>query len=301
MSMTASQPLQLEAEGNGFLIYTSTSDADGTLGGLERQGRGERFQATVRAAISDAVWCSSDPLCSSGVTSLSESLNLAACHSCLLLPETCCEHGNQSLDRAALIGDGIEKRRRASSTAWGHSRMSARGPRMVPAALPAATRRSAEIQVYDAIAGVGIYIDDIYYGTTFGGLPRETLDTLDQHAAVPAAVEDRDLASGRQARPEPPQIMARLFLLGRRGDRMDGEPARIPVGREPLDDSALSRRVPAFEDEDRRLLMNDMRDLDAFKARLEAGDGLDVITVEGLAGFVVAEVDRHARTLRHAG
>lgn len=92
----------------GFLIYTSTSDADGTLGGLERQGRGERLEETVRAAISDAVWCSSDPLCRSGVTSLSESLNLAACHSCLLLPETCCEHGNRFLDRAALVGDGIE-------------------------------------------------------------------------------------------------------------------------------------------------------------------------------------------------
>lgn len=90
----------------GFLIYTSTSDADGTLGGLERQGKGERFDATLRSAIKDCVWCSSDPLCRSGVSSLSESLNLAACHSCLLLPETCCELGNRFLDRGMLVSDG---------------------------------------------------------------------------------------------------------------------------------------------------------------------------------------------------
>jgi hypothetical protein len=91
---------------SGFLIYTSTSDADGTLGGLERQGKGERFEATLRSAIQDCVWCSSDPLCRSGVSSLSESLNLAACHSCLLLPETCCELGNRFLDRGMLVSDG---------------------------------------------------------------------------------------------------------------------------------------------------------------------------------------------------
>jgi hypothetical protein len=90
----------------GFLIYTSTSDADGTLGGLERQGGGDRFEATIRSAIQDCVWCSSDPLCRSGVSSLSESLNLAACHSCLLLPETCCELGNRFLDRSMLVSDG---------------------------------------------------------------------------------------------------------------------------------------------------------------------------------------------------
>jgi hypothetical protein len=90
----------------GFLIYTSTSDADGTLGGLERQGRAERIETTVRLALTDCVWCASDPLCRSGVSSLSESLNLAACHSCLLLPETCCEFGNRYLDRSALVGAG---------------------------------------------------------------------------------------------------------------------------------------------------------------------------------------------------
>jgi hypothetical protein len=89
----------------GLLIYTSTSDADGTLGGLERQGRSERFTQILRAALEEVSWCSSDPLCQNGISSLSESLNLAACHSCLLLPETSCELGNRFLDRALLVGN----------------------------------------------------------------------------------------------------------------------------------------------------------------------------------------------------
>jgi hypothetical protein len=94
----------------GLLIYTSTSDADGTLGGLERQGKSERFTHIVKAALEEVTWCSSDPLCQTGISSLSESLNLAACHSCLLLPETSCEIGNRFLDRAVLIGNAASGR-----------------------------------------------------------------------------------------------------------------------------------------------------------------------------------------------
>ena len=41
------------------------------------------------------------------------------------------------------------------------------------------------------------------------------LDALDHDAAVPAAVKDRHMATARQARPEPPEIMPRK--LARRG------------------------------------------------------------------------------------
>ena len=34
----------------------------------------------------------------------SDSLNLAACHACGLLPETCCEERNAFLDRGLVIG-----------------------------------------------------------------------------------------------------------------------------------------------------------------------------------------------------
>jgi hypothetical protein len=88
----------------GVLIYTSTADADGTLGGLVRQGRAERMAALVRSAIEAMEWCSSDPLCMNGISSLSGGTNLAACHSCVLAPETACEHFNRFLDRAMLVG-----------------------------------------------------------------------------------------------------------------------------------------------------------------------------------------------------
>lgn len=84
----------------GFLVYTSAPGSDGTLGGLSREGRPERFEATFLQAVEDTRWCSADPLCSDGLASLFDSGNLAACHSCCFLPETSCEHFNLYLDRA---------------------------------------------------------------------------------------------------------------------------------------------------------------------------------------------------------
>ena len=43
----------------GFLIYTATSDADGSLGGLCRQAETERFEKTFMNAIENSRWCSS--------------------------------------------------------------------------------------------------------------------------------------------------------------------------------------------------------------------------------------------------
>lgn len=88
----------------GFLIYTSAPDSDGTLGGLSREGRSGRVDSTLMQAVKDLEWCSSDPLCSSEISSFSDNLNLAACHSCSFLPETCCEHFNRYLDRGMVAG-----------------------------------------------------------------------------------------------------------------------------------------------------------------------------------------------------
>ncbi len=90
--------------GAGVLIYTATSDADGTLGGLERQGRAERIAATVRDAIRAARWCSSDPLCIEGRMVTRGDCSIACCHACLHAPETSCEEFNRFLDRALLVG-----------------------------------------------------------------------------------------------------------------------------------------------------------------------------------------------------
>ena len=88
----------------GLLIYTATSDSDGTLGGLQRQGEAQRIQRAVKAAIAAMEWCSSDPLCIEGMIAGSDRLSLAACHACVLAPETACEHYNRFLDRAVLVG-----------------------------------------------------------------------------------------------------------------------------------------------------------------------------------------------------
>lgn len=88
----------------GLLLYTGTTDSDGTLGGLSRQSRPNRIQAVLDGALRSLQWCSSDPMCLSGIQATSEALNLVACHSCMLAPETSCEEFNRFLDRAMLVG-----------------------------------------------------------------------------------------------------------------------------------------------------------------------------------------------------
>lgn len=89
---------------SGFLIYTATSDSAGSLGGIVAQVESGTLAASVRRALDRMSWCSADPLCVESDTSGTDNLNRAACHSCVLLPETSCEEFNTLLDRALLIG-----------------------------------------------------------------------------------------------------------------------------------------------------------------------------------------------------
>jgi hypothetical protein len=88
----------------GLLVYTATSDSAGSLGGLVAQGEPELLHRTVRSALRRAEWCSADPLCMEADASGTSGTNLAACHACVMLPETSCEHNNILLDRALLVG-----------------------------------------------------------------------------------------------------------------------------------------------------------------------------------------------------
>lgn len=83
----------------GILLYTAAGDADGTLGGLVSLGRAGTLERIVAAAIDDGRWCAADPICVESDGQGPESLNLAACHACGLLPETSCELQNRYLDR----------------------------------------------------------------------------------------------------------------------------------------------------------------------------------------------------------
>lgn len=89
----------------GFLIYTASSDAAGSLGGVCALGEGTRLESALAEAINCAAWCSADPLCLESDAAGTDGLNLAACHACVLLPETSCERSNTLLDRAFLVGE----------------------------------------------------------------------------------------------------------------------------------------------------------------------------------------------------
>jgi hypothetical protein len=89
---------------HGLLIYTASGDSEGTLGGLVRQGDPARLPLSVLSALRKSQWCSSDPVCIESTGQGIDNANLAACHGCVLLPETSCEEGNRLLDRAMLIG-----------------------------------------------------------------------------------------------------------------------------------------------------------------------------------------------------
>ena len=88
----------------GILIYTASGDSEGTLGGLVRQGRPDAFPRIFKKAVNYARTCSNDPVCIMSHGQGRDSLNLAACHACALLPETCCEERNSFLDRGMIIG-----------------------------------------------------------------------------------------------------------------------------------------------------------------------------------------------------
>ncbi len=96
--------LYFEEDMAGVLVYTASGDSAGSLGGVVAQSRPGRLEAGVAEAIRRAAWCSADPLCVEADAQGVDSLNLAACHSCVLLPEVSCEQGNRFLDRALLIG-----------------------------------------------------------------------------------------------------------------------------------------------------------------------------------------------------
>lgn len=64
----------------------------------------ERLGSALAEGLQRLSWCSSDPVCIESRGSGADALNLAACHACVLAPETSCEMNNCFLDRALLFG-----------------------------------------------------------------------------------------------------------------------------------------------------------------------------------------------------
>lgn len=97
--------------GYGVLLYTASPDAEGTLGGLVEAA--DRIDRYLRQAVDLGRLCSNDPVCAQHQADRREEDRLllgAACHGCVLLPESSCERRNDFLDRALVVPtvDGTE-------------------------------------------------------------------------------------------------------------------------------------------------------------------------------------------------
>ena len=92
---------------HGFLI-SAYDGTDGYLGGLANLCNDlDNLQNIVSSALYRAKDCSLDPICFDSDGQGIAQLNLAACHSCTLLPEISCELFNLFLDRQLVINSEI--------------------------------------------------------------------------------------------------------------------------------------------------------------------------------------------------
>lgn len=88
----------------GILIYVAIPDVSGSLGGLCELAEPKRLARLLVRVFEKATWCSLDPVCATHTGQGPALLNLAACHACLLVPETSCCCGNILLDRTFIKG-----------------------------------------------------------------------------------------------------------------------------------------------------------------------------------------------------
>ncbi|MBD3373462.1 DUF1998 domain-containing protein [candidate division KSB1 bacterium] len=94
-----------ELQMQGVLIYTTSSDADGSLGGVVNQGKPGNLEPLLYSTLETVEYCSADPICIKSEGQGANGSNLAACHNCVLLSETSCEENNNLLDRCMVIGE----------------------------------------------------------------------------------------------------------------------------------------------------------------------------------------------------
>ena len=91
-----------KTEMNGVLIYT-IAGSEGSYGGLTSICDNDKIGKLILSAMMRAKDCATDPICYHTGGQGVGNLNLSACFSCSLLPETSCEMFNCYLDRRILI------------------------------------------------------------------------------------------------------------------------------------------------------------------------------------------------------
>ena len=93
--------------------------------------------------------------------------------------------------------------------------------------------------------------------SSYSSSVQKPITLFDAGAVVPAAVEQHDLAAGRQMRDVALEVPLAALALGRRRQRHGAADARVETLRDPLDDAAFARRVPPLEDDDQLELVGD--------------------------------------------
>ena len=82
----------------GILIFVSAPGSDGTLGGLTSLADDYILPQIVEKSMEHLFTCSNDPVCSERQFTAKRHRG-AACHACIMAPETSCSYQNKFLDR----------------------------------------------------------------------------------------------------------------------------------------------------------------------------------------------------------
>ena len=91
----------------GALIYTTSPDKCGTLGGVSRYADKDEFMVLLKKALAFSEHCDNDPLCSDHPSGRSSK---SSCFACVFIPETSCSHFNQWLDRKLVRNEQTSRR-----------------------------------------------------------------------------------------------------------------------------------------------------------------------------------------------
>ena len=127
---------------------------------------------------------------------------------------------------------------------------------------------------------------DLAVGALPLGLGGESLDPLDEHPAVPGAVEHRHPAPARERRGEAPQEVVAALALGRGGELGDGVVPGVQRRGQPADRAALAGGVPALEQDGERRSEVPVADL---AAGLQAQRGQPALGVQQALARLAAE------------
>ena len=99
-STSLNERIYIKDDNAGILIYNTSPGEDSGMGGLVE--RAKDFDIVLKNAMDSILFCSNDPLCFNEKIS-DNKVNGAACHNCLLISETSCEHRNSMLDRHMFV------------------------------------------------------------------------------------------------------------------------------------------------------------------------------------------------------